>query len=81
LNLLHPLAKKPRKYRPSHILALPLMYQLAKAPHSELDIKKSNYTDRAILHRQLKADDAEAFERYAVDLLRGDLLKLKVWHP
>ena len=40
-------------------------------------IISTSYTERAILHLQLKADAAEEFERFAFDLLRGDVIKIK----
>lgn len=39
-------------------------------------VLQTRYTDRAILLLQLKAEEAEAFERSALDLLRGNLLKI-----
>lgn len=41
-----------------------------------VNILNINYADRAILHLQVKASDAEEFERAAFDLLRGDMLKV-----
>ena len=41
-------------------------------------ILHNDYTDRAILHLQLKADEAEEFERCAFSMLRGDLLKINI---
>lgn len=35
-----------------------------------------SYTERAVLHLQLKADAVDAFERCALDAMRGDLLLL-----
>ncbi len=40
-------------------------------------ILNASYAERAVLHMQLKANDADEFERLAFDLLRGDVLKLK----
>ena len=36
----------------------------------------ASYSERAILHLQLKADVAQKFERLAFDLLRGDIIKI-----
>ena len=42
----------------------------------DVGIIGASYSERAILHLQLKADDAEEFERLAFDLMRGNVIKL-----
>ena len=44
----------------------------------QVKVINTSYTDRSILQLQLKENQALAFECRAFDLLRGDLIKLKV---
>ncbi len=44
-----------------------------------VSILNVSYTDRAILHVQVKANDAEEFERAAFSLLRGDVQKIDIY--